>query len=237
VLDEALQRTGAVVGVEALLGQPIQGRFRHLQIQPLLPQHGLHALQLDAGHGLHVVAAEGPEDHHFVQAVEEFRAEVAVQGGLDRPLGLRGVPPGVVDGLAAQVGGHEHHGVAEVHRAALAVREAAILQHLEEEVEGARVGFLHLVQQDHGVGAAADGLREAAALLVAHVARRGADEAGGVRLVGELAHVDADQGVLVVEEEFRQGPGHFRLAHARGAQEQEAADGSLGIAQPGAVAA
>ena len=160
-----------------------------------------------------------------------------MEGRLDRGLGLGGVAPRVEDGLAAQIRGHEHHRIAEVHRPALPIREAAVLQHLQEEIEGARVGLFHLVEQDDGVGPAADGLGEAAALLVAHVARRGADEAGGIGLVGELAHVDAHQGVLVVEEERRQGPGHFGLAHARGAQEEEAADGPLGITQTRAVAA
>ena len=225
------------MGIEALRRQPVQGGLGDLQFQPLLLELGLNAPELDPGHGLHVLAGQGPEDHHLVEAVQEFRAEVGMEGLLDRGLGLRRVPARIEDGLAAQVGRHEHHGVAEIDSPPLAVREAAVLEHLEEEVEGAGVGLLHFVEEDDGVGAAADGLGEAAPLLVAHIAGRGPDEARGVGLVGELAHVDADQGILVVEEEFRQGPGDFGLAHARGAQEEEAPDGPLGIAQARPVAA
>jgi len=39
----------------------------------------------------------------------------------------------------------------------------------------------------------------------------------------------AHDGFLVVEEELGQGPGQLGLAHARGAQEQEGADGLLGL--------
>ena len=52
-----------------------------------------------------------------------------------------------------------------------------------------------------------------------------------------LAHVDADHGPVVVEEELGQRPGELGLAHARRAQEQERADGPVGVRQPGPAAA
>ena len=47
-----------------------------------------------------------------------------------------------------------------------------------------------------------------------------------------LRHVDADERLLVVEEELRQRPGQLRLADARRAQEHERADGPLWVLEP-----
>ena len=48
---------------------------------------------------------------------------------------------------------------------------------MEEDVEDVRVRLLDLVEEEHGVGGLADRLGQEAALLVAHVAGRRADEA------------------------------------------------------------
>ncbi len=51
-------------------------------------------------------------------------------------------------------------------------------------------------------------------------------------LLHVLAHVDADDGALVVEQELRQRPGELGLADAGGAEEQERPDRPVGVAQP-----
>ena len=61
--------------------------------------------------------------------------------------------------------------------AALRVREAAFVEDLQQHVEDLGVRLLDLVEQDHAVRLAADGLGELAALFVADVAGRRADEA------------------------------------------------------------
>src|SRR5690554_4450427 len=83
--------------------------------------------------------------------------------------------------------------------------------------------LLDLIEQDHRVRVPTHGLRQLAALLVADVAGRGADEAGDGELLPVLAHVDAHHGLLVVEEELGEGPRELRLADTRRAEEQERA--------------
>ena len=56
-------------------------------------------------------------------------------------------------------------------------------------------------------------------------------------LLHVFRHVDADHGLIVVEHEFGERSGQLGLADAGGPEEDEAADGPVGIAQPGAVAA
>ena len=55
-------------------------------------------------------------------------------------------------------------------------------------------------------------------------------------LLHVLAHVDADDGPLVVEEKLGQGPGQLGLADPGRAEEQERADGPVRIRQAGAAA-
>src|SRR3546814_13817760 len=75
--------------------------------------------------------------------------------------------------------------------------------------------LLDLVEQDHRVGAAPDRLGELAALVVADVAGGRPDEARHGVLLHVLAHVDADHGPLVVEEEVGQAAGQLRLEIGR----------------------
>ena len=116
----------------------------------------------------------------------------------------------------------------------MTVGEAAVVKHLQENVEHIRVGLFHLVEQHDGVGAAADGLGELATLVVANVSGRGTDEAGDGVFLRVFAHVNANHGALIIEHEFGQGFSEFRLAHTGGAEEQEGTHGPIGVRNPGA---
>ena len=158
------------------------------------------------------------EDHHLVDAVEELRPEVALHG-LHHHLAPGGpVEVGVHQVDAAEVAGHDDDRVAEVHGAALAIGEAAIVEHLQEHVEDVGVGLLDLVEEHDGVRPPADRLGELAALVVADVARRRADQPRDRVLLHVLAHVDADHRPLVVEQELGERARQLRLPDAGGAR-------------------
>ena len=76
------------------------------------------------------------------------------------------------------------------------------------------VRLLDLVEQDHRVRPAAHRLGQLAALLVSDVAGRGTDEPCHRVLLGVLAHVDADHGARVVEQEVGERLGQLGLADA-----------------------
>ena len=64
------------------------------------------------------------------------------------------------------------------------VGDVAVVQNLQEDVQNVRMGLLDLVKEDHGVGFPANLLGELARLVVAHIARGRADDAGdGVFLI------------------------------------------------------
>ena len=119
----------------------------------------------------------------------------------------------------------------------LPVREAAVVEHLQQDVEHVRMRLLDLVEQHHLIGPAAHRFGERAALLVAHIAGRRADEPGDRVLLHVFRHVEAHQRRLVVEQERRQRLGQLGLADACGAEEHERAHRPVRILQAGAGAA
>ena len=78
--------------------------------------------------------------------------------------------------------------------------------------------LLDLVEQDHLVRPPPHRFGERAALLVADIARRRADQPRDRVLLHVFRHVDADQRVLVVEQECGQRLGQLGLADAGRAQ-------------------
>ena len=184
------------------------------------------------------------EEDDLVEAVEELGPEMLAQRHHDRAanafrqLDVGGPGRAVVlrrfrDVLAAQVGRHDHDRVLEIDRAALAVGQPAVVEELKKDVQHLGMRLLDLVEEDHGIGAAADRLGQLAGLLVAHVSGRRADHPGHGVLLLVLRHVDPDHRLVVVEQELGQRPCQLRLADAGRAEEHEAAERPVGILQPG----
>ena len=124
----------------------------------------------------------------------------------------------------ADVAGHDDDGVAEVDGAAVRVGEPAVVEDLQQHVEHVVVRLLDLVEQHHRVRAPAHGLGELAALVVADVAGRRADQARDGVLLHVLGHVDAHHVLFGVEQRRGERLGELGLAHAGRAQEDERAD-------------
>ena len=134
--------------------------------------------------------------------------------------------------MRTQVGGHHDHAIAEIHRAALAVGEAAVVEYLQQDVEHVRMRLLDLVEQDHAVRTPPYGFGQVTAFLVADIARRRTDQARDRVLLHELAHVDAHHRVVAVEQKFGERFAQFRLADAGRAEEQKTSIGPIRIGQP-----
>ena len=62
------------------------------------------------------------------------------------------------DLAGAHVGRHDDHGIAEVDRLALAISQATLLQHLQQNVEDVGVRLLDLVEQHDRVRVTTNGL-------------------------------------------------------------------------------
>ena len=100
---------------------------------------------------------------------------------------------------------------------------------MQQDVEDVGVRLFDLVEQHHTVRLAAHGLCELAALVVADVSRRRADETRDGELLHVLGHIDAHEVVFIIKETVGEGLCKLRLANARGAEEEEAADGAVRV--------
>ena len=185
-----------------------------MQHQLLLLQQGRQFGQLQVHDPGQVLGPQGPETDHLINAIQQLRTELLGQGPVHRlaqgrvalglllggGLGTTGGPGAVQDRPAGQVAGHHHHRVAEIDRAALGIAQAAVIEHLQQDVEHIGVGLLHLIKQQHRIGPAPHRLGELAALLVAHVAGGGPQQPGHGIALHEFAHVEPHQGLLLIEE-------------------------------------
>ena len=176
-------------------------------------------------------SVSGVEDDDLVDPVEELRPELRAaaprspRASSPRRRRRRRAPLAAAIGCAADVAGHDHDRVLEVDRPALAVGQPAVVEDLEQDVEDVRVGLLDLVEQDDLVRPAADRLGQLAALVVADVAGRRADEAATTANFSMYSLMSMRTiAVLVVEQELGEGAGQLGLADAGRAEEQERAD-------------
>ena len=189
---------------------------------------------MDVDDGSHVLAPQPVEQDDLVDAVQELRPKMPAHDLHD--LGVDG--GGVLAFLLhdeifrAEIGGHDDQRVLEIDRAPLPVRQPSIVEHLQQHVEHVGMRLLDLVEQQHLIGPAPHGLGERAALLVADVARRRADQPRHRMFLHVFGHVEPHHGGLVVEQEARQRLGQLGLADASGAEKDEGANGPVGVLQP-----
>src|SRR5690606_31411185 len=190
----------------------------HLNVATL--QLAPYVLERLTGDDHDVFAPESVEHDYLVEPVEELGAEEGLERrvGPDVASSLEPDPGSLVE---ARVAGQDQDHASEIDGATQPVGEAPVVEHLQEGVVDVGVRLLDLVEQHYAERLPSDGLRQASALLVAHVPRGGADElADAVRLL-ELAHVEAHQGALAAEQLDGQLLGEEGLAYARWPDEQE----------------
>ena len=91
--------------------------------------------------------------------------------------------------------------------------------------------LLQLVQQNHRPGVPADPFRKLSPLLVAHIARGGAQKTGHRVPLHILRHIKAKQGLLTAEEGRSQRAAQLGFAHPAGPQKEKAAHWAPGVFQ------
>src|SRR5699024_6622250 len=106
------------------------------------------------------------------------------------------------DITGTQVRREDQYRVLEIDRTALTVREAPVLENLQQRVVDLVMRLLDLVEQHDGERLTAHLLGELAALLVADVAGRSAEQPGCCVAIVVLAHVDLDECIVLTEQEL-----------------------------------
>src|SRR5688572_12583641 len=219
-LQGALERASPIDRIITLTDQEVFRGVTELDRDFAVAEAPQQPAQLNFDDLPDVFLLQRVEDHDLVDTVDELGTEVRAQRV-----------------LIAQVRGHRDHRVAEIHDAALAVGQPAVVEQLQHHVEHFGMRLLNFVEQDHGVRAAADGLGQLPGLVVADISGRRADHARHGVLLLVFRHVDANQRMLVVKQELRERARELRLADAGRAEEDEAAERAIRILQAGPGAA
>ena len=94
-----------------------------------------------------------------------------------------------------------------------------------------------LVKQDNGERLAANALGELAALFEPDISGRGAKQTRRCVLLAIFGHVERNQRVLVVEQEFGKSFREFRLSHSGRSSKDERPGWTLRVFEPGARSA
>ena len=160
----------------------------------------MYALHLEAEDFADIFFAECIEDDFAVDTAEEFWAEMAFERFHDFVFHHFLVGADVFeDEFRAEVAGHDDDSIFEIDGLSLGVGEAAIIEELQEYVEGIGMRLFDFVEENDGVGFFHDCIGEDAAFFVADVPRRCADELGSGMFFHVFAHVEAHDGVFVIE--------------------------------------
>ena len=118
----------------------------------------------------------------------------------------------------------------------MAIGQAAIVEQLKQDIKYIVVRLFDFIEKNHAVGASSNRFRQLATFFVTDVSRRGAYKSTDGVPFHELAHVDSNHGGFIVEHNLRQRFAKFCFSDAGGAQKQERANRSVGIAEAATTA-
>src|SRR6266550_9524576 len=253
VLDRTREWTCPEVGVVADSGDVILRRVRDDERDLLRGELLAHAHELELDDLANLLPVEGLEDDGRVNPVQELRPEEALHLFHDAflhplvrrrevrvvpALGLRAEAERgfALQQLLREVARHDHDRVAEVDAAALRIRKPAFVEDLQQHVEDLGVRLLDLVEEDHAVRLAADGLSELAALFVTDITGRGADEARHVVPLHVVGHIYLHHVLFAAEHELGEDAGEVGLTGTGRSDEEEDTDRPARILEAGASA-
>jgi len=137
----------------------------------------------------------------------------------------------MLDKFRSQVAGHDQNRVAEIRHPALSIRQATIIQDLQQGVPDLRVGFFNFIKEDNTVWATPDCFGQLTALFVSHVSGRCAKQARNRMLLAILAHIQADQSFGITKHELCQRFCQLGFPHTGRTDENKRTNRSAGILQ------
>ncbi len=187
------------------------------------------------------------KENDVIDAVEEFRPEIILERSHDLGLCIVIIVLFCIhctlckadlfhlfDILRTNVRCHDDDSVLEVDAAALRVGETSVVENLEENVENFRMSLFDLVKKDDGIRTMTYHFGEVSSFFMTDVAWRRADELRHGVLLHKLGHIDADKGLVVIEEELGESLGKLGLSHSRRPKENKRADRTVRIGDAGA---
>ncbi len=100
------------------------------------------------------------------------------------------------------VGSEDDNCVTEINCPAFGIRQPAVIENLQQDIEYFRVRFLNLVKEDNRVRAMTHHFCQIASFVIADIARRRADEFGNTVLFHKFRHINANERFVVIKQEL-----------------------------------
>ncbi len=172
-----------------------------------------------------------------VDTIQELGLEVVAKYHQRRRLCLLLVAFGCLDLARAEIRGHYQNSVLEIDHASLRVRQTAIVEDLQQNIEYVRMSFFDLVKKHDRVRPPPHGFGQLAAFLVADVSRRSTDHSGDGVFLHIFRHIEPDHRTFVVEKKLGECTSRFGLTDTCRAQEYERSHGPVRVLQPGTCTA
>src|SRR4030042_2078103 len=98
------------------------------------------------------------KNNDIVHPVKEFRFKMSPQGCQPPAAHLfMFAGPKVLDPLTPNIGSHNQYRIFKVNCSSLAIRKAAVVQYLQQNIENFGMGLLHFIEEDNGVRFPANG--------------------------------------------------------------------------------
>src|SRR4030095_11124027 len=233
-LNRATERPGAVILVAAgLIEYPLPGVVGNSDLEPLVGKVLIELANHHIDDPAQISVRQRVEYDDFIQPVDKLRIEQPLHflhdgvfhllSGRFFAWSLESEARVLREEPGADVRRHDDDRVFEIDGITKAVREMAVLKHLQQDVVNIRVRLLDFVQQNDGVRIPLHTFGQLTALLVSNVAGRGANQLRYRMLLHELRHVKADERFFAAEQELRQRSSHLGLSDAGRTEEQERA--------------
>ena len=180
MLDDAAYRTCPELGVVAFLADPFNCSGRIVKLDAIDLQEAGRAVELDADDLVDLAATQRSEDDGLIDTIEELRTDRLLQKAeyqltrlVDSSLltACGDVGEALTDEVGAEVARHDDDRILEVHQTALIIRQTTVIKDLQEDIEDVGVSLLDLVEEDDGVGLAADRFGELTTFVIAYISR------------------------------------------------------------------
>ena len=174
-----------------------------------------------------VLLCQAVEADHFIHAVQELRTQELTER-LERAFTAH-VADRTAEAdrrgfrVASGIGGHDDDRVLKVHCPPLGIGDMSVVQDLQQDIHHVRMRLLDFVEENDGIGFAADLFGELAGLVVADIAGRRTDNAGDGELLHKLGHIQPDQALRAVEHVGGEPLDQFGLSDA-GSPHKDKAD-------------
>src|SRR5437764_12705990 len=159
------------------------------------------------------------KDHDIVDAIQKLRFEVLTQ---DFSYGfLRFVIADFLNFTRAQVGSHDQDSVLEIDRAAFRIRQAPVVEYLQQHIEHVGMSFFDFIKKNYRIWPAAHCFGKLSAFLVTDVSGRRADHAGDGVLLHVFRDVEADHRTFIVKQKPGERARGLGLSHTRWAKKDK----------------